>query len=76
MEAKQYATKQPRDHSEIKEEIKNTWRQIKMETWWSKPREWGKTVQRGKFFVIQVYFRKQEKSQINNLAWHLKQLVK
>ena len=29
LEAKQYATKQPMDTEEIKEEIKNTWRQRK-----------------------------------------------
>ena len=31
---------------------------------------------RGKFIVIQAYLRKQEKSQINNLTLHLKQLKK
>ena len=29
---------------------------------------------RGKFIAIQSYLRKQEKSQINNLTSHLKQL--
>ena len=33
-----------------------------------------KAVLRGKFIAIQAYFRKQEKSQINNLTLHLKQL--
>ena len=33
-------------------------------------------VLRGKFTVIQAYLKKQEKSQINNLALHLKQLGK
>ena len=39
---------------------------------------WGaaKAVLRGKFIVIQAYLRKQEKSQINNLTLHLKQLEK
>ena len=35
-----------------------------------------KAVLRGKFIAIQAYFKKQEKSQINNLILHLKQLEK
>ena len=35
-----------------------------------------KAVLRGKFIAIQVYLRKQEKSQINNRTLHLKQLEK
>ena len=31
---------------------------------------------RGKFTAIQTFFKKQEKSQINNLTLHLKELVK
>ena len=31
---------------------------------------------RGRFIAIQAYFKKQEKSQINNLTLHLKQLEK
>ena len=31
---------------------------------------------RGRFIVIQAYLKKQEKSQINNLTLHLKQLEK
>ena len=31
---------------------------------------------RGKFIAIQSYLKKQEKSQINNLTLHLKQLEK
>ena len=39
---------------------------------------WGaaKGVLRGKFTAIQSYLKKQEKSQINNLTLHLKQLEK
>ena len=39
---------------------------------------WGaaKAVLRGKFIAIQSYLKKQEKSQINNLTLHLKQLEK
>ena len=35
-----------------------------------------KAVLRGRFIALQAYLKKQEKSQINNLARHLKQLVK
>ena len=36
----------------------------------------AKTVLRGKFIVIQAFFKKQEKSQINNLTYHLNELEK
>ena len=36
----------------------------------------AKAVLRGTFIAIQPHFKKQEKSQINNLALHLKQLEK
>ena len=36
----------------------------------------AKAVLKGKFIAIQPYLRKQEKSQINNLNLHLKQLEK
>ena len=35
-----------------------------------------KAVIRGKFIAVQAYLKKQEKSQINNLTLHLKQLEK
>ena len=35
-----------------------------------------KAVLRGKFIAIKAYLKKQEKSQINNLTRHLKQLEK
>ena len=35
-----------------------------------------KAVLRGKFIAIQAYLKKQEKSQIDNLTLHLKQLEK
>ena len=35
-----------------------------------------KAVLRGKFIAIQAYLKKQEKSQINNLTLHLRQLEK
>ena len=36
----------------------------------------AKAVLRGKFIAIQSYLKKQEKSQINNLTLHLKELEK
>ena len=36
----------------------------------------AKTFLRGKFIAIKSYFKKQEKSQINNINLHLKQLQK
>ena len=48
-----------------------------METKWYK-NLWdaAKAVLRGKCIVVQAYLRKQEKSQINNLTLHLKELEK
>ena len=40
------------------------------------PRDAAKAVLREKFMAIQAYLRKQEKSQINNLTLHLKELEK
>ena len=34
----------------------------------------AKVVLRGKFIAMQVYLKKEEKSQINNLTLHLKEL--
>ena len=36
----------------------------------------AKAVLRGKFIVIQAFLKKQEKSQTNNLTYHLKELEK
>ena len=36
----------------------------------------AKAVLRGKFIAIQAYLKKQEKSQVNNLTFHLKELEK
>ena len=36
----------------------------------------AKVVLRGKFITIQAYLKKQEKSQVNNLTLHLKELKK
>ena len=35
-----------------------------------------KTMLRGRIIAIQAYLKKQEKNQINNVTWHLKQLEK
>ena len=42
------------------------------------PNHWNsvKAVLRGRFITIQAYLKKQEKSQINSLTLHLKQLEK
>ena len=42
------------------------------QNWW----DTVKTVLKGRFIAIQAYLTKQEKSQINNLTLHLKQLEK
>ena len=36
----------------------------------------AKAIVRGKFIAIQVYLKKQEKSQLNTLTYHLKELEK
>ena len=36
----------------------------------------AKALLRGKFTAIQAYLKKQDKSQINNLTWHLKEVEK
>ena len=38
--------------------------------------QWDSTVLRGTFIVIQVFLKKEEKSQINKLTYHLKELEK
>ena len=62
---------------EIKEEIKkyieiNDNENTTTQTLWDA----AKAVLRGKFIGIQSYLKKQEKSQINNLTLHLKELEK
>ena len=62
---------------EIKEEIKkyleiNDNENMMIQNLWDAAR----AVLRGKFIAIQSYLNKQETSQINNLALHLKQLDK
>ena len=62
---------------EIKEEIKkyletNDNENTMIQNLWDAAR----AVLRGKFIAIQAYLKKQEKSQINNLTFHLKELEK
>ena len=50
---------------------------MKMKT--QQPKTYGDTVKavlRGRFIALQAYLKKQEKSKINNLTLHLKQLEK
>lgn len=47
-----------------------------MKTQWSKPMDTAEAIIRGKFTLIQAYFKKQEKSQINNLALDVTELEK
>ena len=62
---------------EIKEEIKkyletNDNENTAIQNLWDA----AKAVLRGKFIAIQAYLKKQEKSEINNLTLHLKELEK
>ena len=62
---------------EIKEEIRkyletNDNENTKIQNLWDA----AKAVLRGKFITIKGYLKKQEKSQINNLTLHLKELEK
>ena len=62
---------------EIKEEIKkyletNDNENTRIQNLWDAT----KAVLRGKFIAVQAYLKKQEKSQINNLTLHLKELDK
>ena len=62
---------------EIKEEIKkyletNDNENTTIQNLWDA----AKSLLRGKFIAIQAYLKKQEKSQINNLTLHLKELEK
>ena len=62
---------------EIKEEIKkyldtNDNENTTIQNLWDA----AKAVLRGKFIAIQYYLKKQEKSQVNNLTLHLKELEK
>ena len=62
---------------EIKEQIKkyleaNDNKDMTLQNLWDA----AKAVLRGKFIAIQAHLRKQEKAQINDVTFHLKQLEK
>ena len=64
-------------NDEIKEEIRqylktNNNENTTLQNLWDA----AKAVLRGKFIVIQAFLKKKEKSQINNLTCHLKELEK
>ena len=75
MEAEQHTLNNQQITEEIKKEIKiciemNENENTTTQNLWDSV----KAVLRGRFIVIQAYLKKQEKSQINNLTLHLKQL--
>ena len=77
MEAKKHATKQRMNHWKIKGEIKkyletNENENTMIQDLW----DIAKTVLRGKFIEIQDSLGKQEKSPLNHLTLHLKELQK
>ena len=61
-------------NDEIKEEIRKYLKKNENEnTIVQNPWDASKAVLRGKFRAIQAFLKKQEKSQINNLTYHLKE---
>ena len=70
MEIKQHATKC------IKEEIQNYLQTNTNESNFPKLRDAATAVLRGEFISAWAYFKQQEKSQINNINFHLKKLEK
>ena len=77
MEAEEHGLNNQQKTEEIKKEIKiciemNENENITTQNLW----DTVKPVLRGTFIAIQAYLKKQEKSQINNLTLHLKQLEK
>ena len=74
VESKQYTTNNQWVFGEIKKDIKNTLRQIKMGIQCAKSVKGIKSIIREKFTAISVYLRKQGKAHINKLNLHLKGL--
>ena len=77
METKQHATKKPMVNGEIKKEIKkyletNDNEDTTCQNLW----EAAKAVLRGKCIAIQAFLKKEERSQMDNLTLHLKELEK
>ena len=65
VEAKQYVTKQPIDHEEVKEVKRYLETNENENTMIQNLCDMAKAVLRGKFIAIQTYLRKQENRQIN-----------
>ena len=76
METKQHVTKIQWVNDEIKEEIKKYLETNDNENTIQNLWDVAKVVLRGKLIAIQAFLRKQEKSQIYNLTYHLKELEK
>ena len=77
MEAKQYTAKWPRDHwRNQRGNQKNLETNDNENTTTQNLWDAAKAVLRGKFIAIQSYLKKREKSQMNNLTLHLRQLDK
>ena len=78
MKTKQHATKKKTIGSVriSKRRLKNTSRQMKKMTTIQNLLDAAKAVLRGKFIVIQAFFKKVEKFQIDNLTHHLNELKK
>ena len=64
------------NNQQITEEIKICIEMNENENTTQNLRDTVKAVLRGRFLALQAYLKKQEKSQINNLTLHLKQLEK
>ena len=64
------------NNQQITEEIKICIEMNENENTTQNLRDTVKAVLRGRFRAVQAYLKKQEKSQINNLTLHLKQLEK
>ena len=62
------------NEGEIKKEIKRYLETNENENTTENLWDTGKAVLRGKSIALQAYLKKQEKSQINNLTLHLKEL--
>ena len=77
MEAEEHGLNNQQKTEEIKKEIKISIEMNENEiTTTQNLWDTVKAVLRGKFIAIETYLKKQEKSQINNLTLHLKQLEK
>ena len=61
-------------NQEIKEEIKKKYTEASENTTFQNLWDAAKAVLRGKYIAIQAYLKKQERSQIQNLTLHLKEL--